>query len=88
MSKRPVKFEIVYDNWQVYRGKTEDEFLSCPHEGIQFVIIEYEDGSATNHEELDVYYYGNASLPGSLTDIHNFNQIRSQLHKLSQIFGY
>ncbi|TQV82863.1 hypothetical protein [Aliikangiella coralliicola] len=81
----PEPFEIIYEDETVISGTTKAEFEAAPNAGIQFLIVQYEDGHIEKHKALDTYEYQGATKPGSWTTLENFETLKGRILELSNL---
>ena len=81
------RFEIIYADGSVVRGTTAEQYKSAPDADIQFVIVQYEDGSVIKQKALDEYEFEGVRKPGSWTSEENFNLLKKKLAEISTLVG-
>ena len=81
------RFEIVYADGEIVAGSSQRQWRDAPDDGIQFVIIEYEDGHVVRYKALDEYEYHGVLKPGSLTDTANYEKLKFTSAKKSRLMN-
>lgn len=81
------RFEIVYADASVVRGRTAAEFERAPADGVQFVIIQAKDGTIRKHKALDEYEFKGIKKPGSWMDAKGYESLKRKLPTISKLLN-
>lgn len=83
----PKKFEIYYSDKTCMYGDSRDGWLLTPDQDVQFLVIEWEDGSQEKIAGQDEYELFNYTKYGRWTTRDNYNEIVKIVDEESRIFN-